>query len=121
MQINEKRAYQRGDHFQCTARISEDGTHWYETMIEDLSSGGLLFKNHKEYRVGDTLWFDVLVEGFLAEFSVKVQGKVCRVQHTGSQYAHGIAFLGLNNDIKIRIDENVQSIRRWGEHLKDQN
>lgn len=114
MQRNEKRNYQRGDHFQCTALISEDGKTWFEANINDLSSGGLLFKYEKEYKKGDILWFDVLVEGFMAEFHVKTQGKVCRVQHTGTHYAHGISFIGMDNDTKIRIDENVLSIRRLG-------
>lgn len=114
MQRNEKRVYQRGDHFQCTAQISEDGKKWFEANINDLSSGGLLFKFEKEYKKGDILWFDILVEGFFAEFHVKTKGKVCRVQHTGTQYAHGIAFIGLDNDTKIRIDENVLSVKRLG-------
>lgn len=118
-QRNEKRVYQRGDHFHCTAKISKNGKKWVKANIEDLSSGGLLLKSEEEYKKGDILWFDVFIEGFFAEFHVKTQGKVCRVQHIGTHYAHGIAFIDLDADTKIRIDENVQSIKRLGEHLKD--
>ncbi len=121
MQQNEKRVYQRGDHFHCTAKISEDGKKWVKVKIEDMSSGGLLLKSEKEYQKGDTLWFDVFIEGFFSEFNVKTQGEVRRVQHTGTEYAHGIAFIGMDKDTKIRIDENVQSVKRLGAHLKDHN
>ncbi len=113
MQHNEKRVYQRGDHFECTAKVSEDGEKWFESKIIDLSSGGLLFISEKEYPQDTVLWFDILVEGFLSEFHVEVKGKVRRVQHVGTHYNHGIAFVDLDNDMKIRIDENVHSINRF--------
>lgn len=117
----DKRHYQRSGHFECAARISEDGNKWFDAVVHDLSSGGLSFLHEKEYQKGDVLWFDILVQGFFSEFDVKTRGKVCRAYSSGNQFGHGIAFIGLSEDIKIRIDENVKRDRPIGQnpYMKD--
>jgi hypothetical protein len=106
-----KRSYSRGTHFNCTIRISPNGEEWHHARATDLSSGGLKLTSTVVYEVDQTLWFDIIIEGFLTEFECKTQGIVRRKQVLPNDNVYGIEFVGLNEDIRIRIDESVRADR----------
>lgn len=111
-----KRVYQRGEQFHFTAAVSEDGSAWRTVAVDNLSSGGLAFQDDQEYARATVLLFDILVEGLMTEFHVNARGQVCWVKPSGERYAYGIAFLDLDPDVGIRIDENVLSVKGMGIH-----
>lgn len=109
-----RRNYQRGSHFVCSAIVRSEGRGWHAAEIFDLSSGGLMLKSAEEFSSGDQLWFDLTIQGFLSEFSVMVKGIVRRKNTYTNEYVYGIEFLNLDQDTKIRIDENVMRDRPVG-------
>lgn len=106
-----RRKYQRGTHFNLTVGVSLDNLKWYKARASDLSSGGLSLLSEHDYSIGDTMWFDLRIEGFLSEFEVKTKGTVRRKEHFANENVYGIEFIGLPPDIKIRIDESVRADR----------
>jgi hypothetical protein len=107
-----KRDYARGSHFNLTAKVTSDKIRWRKAGVGNLSSGGMELHSAIKYDVGETLWFDVTINTFLSEFTVKTQGIVRRVRDGAEgTFICGIQFVGLSQDIKIRIDENVQNDR----------
>lgn len=108
MDTYNQRAYSRGQHLNCDARVSRDGTSWVPADIHNVSSGGLKLDSPTEYQKGEVLWFDLVFHGFLSDFEVKAQGEIRHVSQYGASYHYGVAFIGLSPDTKIRIDENVK-------------
>ena len=106
-----QRAYNRGSHFNGEAQVSSDGDNWQQADVSDISSGGLMFCSPTEYAVGDRLWFDLVIRGFLSKFEVKSLGEVRRKIEHGKVFDYGIAFKGLSPEKKIQIDENVRNDR----------
>jgi len=114
MNEEERRAYQRSNHFYTVAKISSDEKVWKEVEIVDLSSGGLQMYTPDIYQTGDILWFHLKVQGFFSEFEIKAQGKVRRLQLNDNSNLYGIAFIGLRHDLEILLDENVRNDRPFG-------
>jgi Tfp pilus assembly protein PilZ len=107
-----QRVYARGDHFSTEVKVSRDGFQWKKAMAGELSSGGLSLFTKNEYQVGDELWFDLKVSGFMSEFEVKTQGCIRRKNRTEEgAFEYGVSFIGLSQELKIRIDENVHNDR----------
>lgn len=106
-----RRSYSRGSHFNCTVRISPNGIKWHHARASDLSSGGLKLASRVDYEAGQTLWFDLVIEGFLTEFKCKTKGIVRRKQVLPNDNMYGIEFIGLSDDVRIRIDESVHADR----------
>ena len=111
MDEQERRVYQRSNHFHIVAKISSDEKAWKEVEIIDLSSGGLQMYTHDLYQTGDVLWFHLKVQGFFSQFEIKAQGTVRRLQLDERYNLYGIAFIGLKHDLGIFLDENVKNDR----------
>lgn len=104
---NDKREYQRGEHLNCTVKVSVDGKNYKSGEVSDISSGGIALISTDKYNVGDKLFFELLIEGFLSEFLVMTEGKIMRCTALPEYYLYGIKFIGLSEDMKIRIDMNI--------------
>ncbi|GHU80170.1 hypothetical protein FACS1894191_4770 [Clostridia bacterium] len=112
MQDYNRRNYNRGTHFSCTAKISADEKRWASAKVDDLSSGGLSLESKKDYNVGDSLWLDLHIEAFMiSPFDAKVRGIIRRKQAFPDHMVYGIQFLDLRQELKIRIDESVRADR----------
>ena len=110
-----KRAYARANHFNLTARVSKDKFIWKKAAATELSSGGLELRTKIEYAVGDVLWLDLTVQGFLSEFSFKAEATIRRTKgFIGGEHIYGVSFNNLTDDVRIRIDENVRNDRPAG-------
>lgn len=112
--MQERRLYQRGSHFYTLAKISNDKKTWKEIGIADLSSGGLQLYTDDLYKIGDLVWFHLLVQGFFSEFEFDVQGAIKREKLHDGHHIYGVSFVGLSEDLKIVIDENVRNDRPIG-------
>ncbi|MDR1193506.1 MAG: PilZ domain-containing protein [Peptococcaceae bacterium] len=106
-----RRDYQRGAHFHSAASVSADGEHWHDAEMGDLSSGGLSLNSSLEFAVGDVIWLNLRVEGFMSGFDVAAKGSVRRKQRFADENVYGVAFIGLPQDVQIRIDENARGDR----------
>lgn len=111
MEIHDRRHYKRSDHLYCTAKMSIDGKKWQEADLDDLSSGGLRMRTAESFQVNDVLWFNLEIQNFLVEFSIKTQGIIRRRTEFENEYTYGVAFINLSPDDRIRIDENVRMDR----------
>lgn len=109
--MDNKRAYQRGGHFNGRAKVSQDGRHWEAADVVDVSSGGLKLRTAAEYAEGDMLWFDLVLSGFLSEMNVKTMGEVRRKSPYAGKYQYGIRFKGLSQEKIVQIDENIKNDR----------
>lgn len=104
---NDNREYQRGEHLNCTVKVSVDGKHYKPGEVSDISSGGLALISTDKYNVGDKLFFELNIESFFSEFLVMTEGKIMRRTDLPEYFLYGIKFVGLSEDMKIRIDMNV--------------
>jgi hypothetical protein len=111
MAMYDQRAYARGSHFNGSVQVSADGETWQPAEVSDVSSGGLKFRSVTDYPEGATLWFDLVLEGFLSRFEVKTEGRIRRKAVHGSVFRYGIAFRDLSPATKIQIDENIRGDR----------
>lgn len=109
--MDNKRAYQRGSHFNGRVRISKDGETWHHANVGDVSSGGLKLYSSVDYSEGEILWFDMVLEGFLTEIKVQTQGEVRRKSPYAGKYQYGIRFKGISPAKAVQIDENVRNDR----------
>jgi len=114
MNGQDKRAHQRGAHFHIAAKISRDRKRWKEAEIDNLSSGGLQLHTDDIFNPGDTLWFDLHIQGFFSEIQIKVQGLIRRKEVKDQRHVYGVSFNGLSQDLGIFIDENIQNDRPIG-------
>ena len=114
MDSSEKRYYQRSDHFNIVAKTSRDKRRWKKVFIHNLSSGGLQFSTDEKIDAGETLWFDLAVQGFFSEFEIHTQGEIRNVKLQEGRYVCGVVFIELGNDVQIIIDENIKSDRPIG-------
>ena len=107
---NERRAYVRDSEFILDAKVSKDQQHWECVEITDFSASGLNYSAGGEYKVGDILWFDLVVHDFrvLNEPLIKVRGKIRRVDRSESGNSYGVSFKNLSMEQQIRIDEIIQ-------------
>lgn len=102
---SERRTYQRSEDFHCEVKVSRDKERWRDTVVCDLSSEGLKFQTDEEFAVGDTVWFDMNVIGFLTNFEFITEGII---RHKDKN-TFGASFEGLKHDLKIHIDEATRS------------
>jgi len=114
MDVNERRLYQRGDHFYIEAKFSRDQIRWKKATISNLSSGGLFLIAEERFEVGDHLWVDLIVQGFFSSFETKVKSEIRNEKKINGHYGYGIVFLDLSHDKKIIIDENIKNDRPVG-------
>lgn len=114
MDLNNKRAYIRSNDLDDEIKVSVDGNKWKIATVTDISSGGLKLVDAAEYNTGDTLWFDITIRSVLSEFEIMVRGVVRRKALQAGNYVYGIAFVGLSQDKKIRIDESIRNDRPVG-------
>ena len=101
----ERRTYQRSEDFQCEARVSRDKTQWRNAVVCDLSGEGLRFQTDEQFDIGDVLWFDLNVTGFLTNLKFIAKGVI---RHKDKNTL-GASFEDLNHDLKIHIDEAVRN------------
>lgn len=111
MQSNERRQYLRSSHFHCIAKLKTELNGWKDVHVYDISSGGMKLRTTDEHGIGDVFWFDLNIQGFMSEFTVMVQGVVRHKDTSAAYYLYGIEFLGLSQELQVRIDENVRSDR----------
>jgi len=114
MDSNERRHYQRSDHFNIVAKMSRDGRRWKKVFIHNISSGGFQFSTDDKFEPDDEMWFDLSVQGFFSEFQIKCKGRVQNVKIQEGRFIYGVNFMHLSPDIKILIDENIKSDRPIG-------
>ena len=101
----ERRAYRRSDGFHCEARVSMDKVQWRDAVVCDLSGEGLRFQTDEHFDVGDALWFELKVTGFLTSLDFIAKGIIRHKDKT----TFGISFEDLKNDLKIHIDEAARN------------
>lgn len=101
------RVYMRGTHLNCTVKVSVDGNKYKTGDVNDISSGGMNLLTEDEYNLGDKLFFELIIAGFMSEFTVFAEGRIVHIKKLPSYYSYGIKFAGLSEDDKIRIDENI--------------
>ena len=111
MEANERRNYQRGDHFHIIAKLSHDRNRWKKVSINNLSSGGLQLRTEEKFNVGDKIWFDLEIQGFFSEFETQVEGEIRNIISQEDQNVYGVIFHNLPHDKKIFIDENIKKDR----------
>ena len=99
------RVYQRSDGFHCDAQVSRDKEQWRDIEVCDLSSEGLKFQTDEQFNVGDAVWFDMNVTGFLTSFEFIAEGVI----RNKDKNTFGASFEGLNHDLKIHIDEAARN------------
>ena len=114
MDYTERRQYKRSDHFHMVAKYSRDQKTWADAVVNNLSSGGLQLCTEDRFETGDTIWFDLTIQGFFSEFEIQTKAEVKNVKITEDSICYGVVFLGLSHDKKIRIDENVNHDRPFG-------
>ena len=115
-----KRQYRRSEHMEIDVKVSSNGRNWEKVQAVDLSSGGIRFMTSKIYALNANMRFDITVYNFLAEFGFKVQGEIKSVNKDEENiYRYGVQFLDLDENTKIRIDENVINDRPLGKHPYD--
>lgn len=107
---NENRKYKRAKHLNCIVKISADGKKYKDGDARDISSGGMGIITEDKYKLGDKLFFELIIQGFMSEFDAKVEGEVVRIKNLQKQTEYGIKFYGLSEDMKIRIDENIANV-----------
>ena len=115
-----KRGYVRTNNFSVSARISENGKAWSDVKVPNISAGGILIHTEKEYKPGDTVWFDLTIDPRLAiivPISFKSKGEVKRdygVHDDKNIYA--IVFTEMSANDQIRLDELVHmAAHKYGE------
>ena len=101
----ERRAFQRSENFHCKARVSKDKAEWYSVVVCDLSSEGLKFQSDEQFNVGEFLWFELSVTGFLTSLDFIAKGEI-RHKYNNT---YGVSFKDLKNDLKIHIDEAMRN------------
>jgi hypothetical protein len=107
-QKNERRTYRRSALIKCDAKISKDSQKWEEASVIDISSNGFQMIASDIYEIGELLFFEMKIYGFLSEFNVNINGVVRRkIPKEGGNASYGISFQNLAPDIKIRIDESI--------------
>jgi len=111
MDINERRLYQRGEHFYIEAKMSRDKNRWKKATISNLSSGGLQLVTEDKFEVGDIIWFDLVVQGFFSMLETTVKTEIRNKKAVEDKFAYGAVFLDLSPDKKIFIDENIKKDR----------
>ena len=114
MDANEKRRYQRGEHFHIVAKISRDQKRWKKVSINNLSSGGLQLRSDEKYEIGETVWFDLTIQGFFSEFEINTKAEIKNDIARDGHHIYGVVFLDLSHDKKILIDENIKNDRPIG-------
>jgi len=114
MDDNDKRLYQRGEHFHSAAKVSRDNRVWKSVEINDLSSGGMSVIAKEKYNVGEKLFFDLEIQGFFSQFEIECEGIIKNERHTHDNQIYGVVFTGLSPDKKILIDENIKKDRPVG-------
>ena len=103
--VRNRRTYQRSEGFHCEARVSRDKAQWKEVTICDLSGDGLRFQSDEQFDVGDVLWFDLNVTGFLTGLEFVAKGVI---RHKDKNN-FGTSFEDLNPNLKIHIDEAMRN------------
>ena len=101
----ERRAYRRSEGFQCKARVSRDRAEWHRAVVCDLSCEGLKFQTDEQFDIGDVLWFELNVTGFLTSLDFIAKGVI---RHKDKN-AFGASFKDLDPDFKIHIDEAMRN------------
>ena len=101
----ERRAYRRSESFQSKARVSRDKSEWHHAVVCDLSGEGLKFQTDEQFDVGDVLWFEMSVTGFLTSLDFTAKGVI---RHKDKN-TFGASFQDLNPDFKIHIDEAMRN------------
>jgi len=114
MDVNERRHYQRGEHFYIEAKTSRDQIRWKKASIRNLSSGGLQLLTDEKHDVGEKLWFDLVIQGFFSVLETRVKGEIRNETKIEEQNAYGVVFLDMSHDKKILIDENIKNDRPVG-------
>lgn len=107
MMHNDNRAYQRSEHLNCKIKVSVDGRNYKPGEVSNISSGGLTLISADEYREGEKLFIELNIAGFLTEFLVITEGKILRRTNLPEYFLYGVKFMGLSEDMKIRIDMNI--------------
>ena len=92
----------------CNARVIGDYDSWAKVRIRDLSAGGLSFVSKVKYEVGQTLCFDLMINGYFSVFEVMISGSVKNVRADGREFTHGVMFDKMEENLRIHIDENAK-------------
>ena len=106
--MDDKRTYKRDSYFCSDTKVSLDGNIWHDVLVYDISAGGLSFLSNIIFDLGEVLWFDLTIPEFLSQNVMKLKGEISRIEHEGSRFLYGVAFMDISDDVRIGIDENIQ-------------
>lgn len=111
---NEKRSYIREEQFYSKFKISKDQKHWQDGKIFDLSAGGLKFYAVGDFKIGDTLWFDITIHYLVFQSKMRLEGEIRREEnHQNHETLYGVAFKNLSPEMGIQIDEIILLKKRF--------
>ena len=111
---DERGLYQKGRHFHVETKVSRDGTAWIDAESRDLSAGGLNLRTDEVFKIGETVWLDLTVQGFFSMFEIKIKGNINGEKHYHGHRRYDVSFVGLSQDLQIMIDENTKHDRPIG-------
>ena len=107
MQGEDRRVFRRSESFHCEARVSKDKAEWRRVDVRDLSGEGLRFRSGEQFDVGELLWFELNVTGFLTSLDFSVRGEIRHKREN----TYGVSFKDLSHDRKIFIDEAMRNFQ----------
>jgi len=110
-----KREYVRTDNWAVVAKICKDENagQWFDVLVPDVSSGGLLFLTDLEFMKDDALSFDLQIDpmtpGIYGIIRMKAKGAVRgdRGVRNGKR-AFSVEFTEMSETDKIRLDELIR-------------
>lgn len=103
----ENRSYQRGSHLDLEIRVSIDGIEYIDAKAKDISSGGINLISDIKYTAGDKLFLIIILNGFMTEFKFDAIGVIKHISPYRKGFSYGVQFIGLDEQLKIRLDQNV--------------
>ena len=119
------RSYARISNWNIDAKISEDGSTWFDAHVVDIAASGLFFLTDKPYNEGAVLWFDMSIDPKIIEVRNRIKMKVKAVIRSdrgvkNNLRAFGAEFTEISDSDTIRLDELIRITNvRYGLDMLD--
>ena len=105
----EQRKYQRCNSIICKALMSTDSMRWENMDVVDISAGGLRFTSCKNFNLQSELCFNIYVYNMLAEFNLRLDGRIVRIDRNRDNTTYAVKFINVNKYYQVQLDELIKS------------
>lgn len=107
--LTDQRKYKRCDNIICKSLVSREKIRWVSFDLLDISAGGILFTSVHRYQKSMRLYFNLYFYNMLAEFNIKLEGRVLRINEASGKNTYAVQFENMNKYEVVQLDELVKS------------